>query len=432
MLGKFIGALGFFLTLWAPTLVYVIYPARAARRSTWAPWPRATWRIALLGALLPFGRYVRLGADEEPDRRGDPHLRDAHPDLLGRTARCPAVRPVEDRPHQLLQHLGPHGRVRPRHRGHAPARLLRLADGLLPVSRHRRPDLEEGDCRERPRHARRHRRGGDRARDGASGRRQLARHPALVARRLDEGAHLLALGDDAEGPDGPQVPDPRHGLHDAPVARSPTPVRSSCSSRYKAAAPRKIEVEYRRSGAQSRARRAARPGVRHPPEHGGLPLRRQEEVRRGGQARGLRLLGGPDGRRAGDQGVQRGAGLHVRDPRGHRDPAGQGLLHDGPRRGDARRRRARPRVLGSQAASRARQPDGRVVGLARQGRRSGRRDGGGGRGPADGVPRSGDRRAAEIPGRRRPRPVAPRSGPARRRAARRRTSAWERFSPPTA
>ena len=73
---------------------------------------------------------------------------------------------------------------------------------------------------------------------------------------------------------------------------------------------------------EKQSRRAPRrsSAVRHPSEHGRLPVGRREEVRRGRQARGLRFR---RARRMGAapqiEGLQGGGGLHVGDPRRHRE-----------------------------------------------------------------------------------------------------------------
>ena len=180
--------------------------------------------------------------------------------------------------------------------------------------------------------------------------------------------------------------------------RSPRRSRSSTSTR---SATRRAP---RRSSRSSASR----------PEHGRLPLRRPEEVRRGGQARGLRLR---RRRRWAARRASRPSRARRRSPRRSssvtepRQP--KVVLLEGPRRGGARFRRARPRLRRGQAAARARQPDGRDLGLARQGRRcrptptsSSSRA----RGPAFLEPEAGA--LAEVPRRRGPRPAPARSGPA--------------------
>ena len=52
VLGKFLGALGFFLTLWAPTLVYVFDPALADADRPRARSASAYLAVALLGAYF--------------------------------------------------------------------------------------------------------------------------------------------------------------------------------------------------------------------------------------------------------------------------------------------------------------------------------------------------------------------------------------------
>src|SRR5450759_792530 len=104
--------------------------------------------------VFPLGRDVRLDVDEEPDRRRDPHLRDADPDLLRRAPRNDPERPEQAGPPRLLQPVGSYGRVRARHRGQPADRLVRLGDGLLPVLRRRRTDGEEGAAMSRARNLR--------------------------------------------------------------------------------------------------------------------------------------------------------------------------------------------------------------------------------------------------------------------------------------
>ena len=195
-------------------------------------------------------------------------------------------------------------------------------------------------------------------------------------------------------------------------------------NRYRALSP-KIEVEIVDPEKQPRARRDARQGVRHPPGHGHLPLRRQEEVRRGGQARRLRLRRRRDGRRdPRDQGVQGRAGLHLRDPRGDGEQGREGLLHDRTRRADARSRRARARLLRGEAAARARQRHRGGLELDVQRRRAGRCHCDRRRGPEVGLPRAGGGGAPEVPRRRRAGALPARSGSARPRSAGRRL--WPR------
>ena len=245
--------------------------------------------------ILPRDRHVRLVADEEPDPGGDPDVRDPDPGVFGGPLRV-GRRPGAAEPDRLPQHLGPHGRVRAGHRRHAPASST--------TSRARRSSSCSRRRSFRPRRRRRERplRRGSRRRRSAScwrprprAGRELPRRAPLEAVRLDAGAGLLPLGDHEEDPRRPEDTRPGDGVHDAALA--PGPRGQGAAVALPGAQP-EDRGRVPRPGAQPGARRGVLQGVGREGQHGRVPFGGPPEVRRGGQARRLRLHRRGDGRGA--------------------------------------------------------------------------------------------------------------------------------------
>ncbi len=220
-----------------------------------------------------------------------------------------------------------------------------------------------------------------------------------------------------------------HGLHGAQPFAAPARGQGAARRGTRRRARRSRSSTSIRSAIRRAPRRSSRRPER-PGEHGRVPQRRPPEVRRGGQARRLRLRGSRDGRRSERQGIQGRGSLHVRDPvrdGGPKQPSvyftkghGEGAIDSSERgRGfaDAKQilERSNMTVGAWDSLGKADLPaDADLIVVA---------------GPPHGVPGARGGRAREIPGRRRPRrsccstrscpgPGAPPLGPRIRRPAR--------------
>ena len=415
--GKFLGALGFFLVaLGAERSPSSCYPPRADRRRSrrggvGVPRDRAD------RGLLPVDRDLRVDADEEPDPRGHPGVRDAHPDLLGRALRVRRRSPARAEPDRLPQHLGPHGRVRARRRGHAPARLLPLGHGLLPVSRRRPcPLRRRRRRRERPRRARladvdgRHP-----PRGGAPRGRQLPRGCATGSAATGRATQIYSLSEhDEEDPRRPEEARPGHGVHDARRSRLLAGGQGAPLALPGAVARRSRSSTSIRSATWRAPRRCVKEFGR-PAEHRRLPLAAtgRSTSRRTSSPTSTSPARGWAGRRASrrSRARRRSPRRSCRSPR-----TGSRRSYFSKGHGEAVARLGRARRAASRTPSRSSSASNMTVGdvgLARQGRPAGRRRRRRrGRAP-HGLPGARGRGPREVPRRRRARAPAARPGPSR-------------------